>query len=362
MVVGPIGTEKAELTDLTASPPNDTTLSITSLNFSHPKDTMISLSRWDKYSLEYRTTSAGSWNIYALMPLAIEWDGIYTEYNDTGATEDYQWRFRFYNSNTAAYSDYSDTLSGAGWDRGSVGEMISSVRKIVSDETEIKDAEIIRFFNDAQQKIYSLYPKWFFLLKEGTAITTVASTKRYALPSDFGRMVSVKYNNTTNNSDVSTNLRYITNAEYDYKIQDNNSTDDDSLSVFTILPPDSSGTKGYIGVTTTGGSSPSTAGLTLTPKYYKTFTTLNSFGDITEVPIPEVLENYAIAQIYKIRQNENKADYYDSLFREQIELLKLDQRKYVNSRVFYRWAGRNSNRRLNSESGGYDENRRINYW
>ena len=357
IVVGPIGTEKAELTNLTATPPSDTSFTITALNFSHPKDTLVQLTRWDKFSLEYRTSSSGSWNIYAGMPTDIEWDSLYTEYNDSSATSSYQWRFRLYNSVTAAYSDYSDTLSATGWERGSVGEMISSVRKIVSDAQEdTKDEEIIRFFNDAQQKIYSLYDRWYFLLKTGTVIDTVASTRTYSLPSDFGRMHSVKYNYVAGGTDVSYNLRYIVLPEFDYKIQDNTVQDDDQLTVWTILPSE------VLGVCSQMGAAPSTAGLDITPRYYKQFATLDSFGDVTEVPIPEILENYAIAQIYKMRQNEAKADYYDSLFREQVELLKVEQRKTLQSRVFYRWAGRNSDRRLYGERGTYSDQDRINYW
>ena len=86
-----------------------------------------------------------------------------------------------------------------------------------------------------------------------------------------------------------------------------------------MYPGDSDNSAGYIYI----WPKPETAGLEITPKYYKTMTTLDTYGDETDVPIPSMLADYALSEIYKIRAQEDKATYYDKLFREQIDLLKL---------------------------------------
>lgn len=188
--VGEPGLDNTEVTNLTASPSNNTSLTVSALKFSHPKGTPVTYINWDKYSLEYRTTSTGTWVVYGSMPSVLAFDADYTEYRDTAATSTYQWRYRYYSSEKSAYSDYSDIIGASGWARNSVGYMIREIRKIINDleGKTVTDTEIIRFLNAAQDKVYSLYDRWWFLLKFGTAIPTTASGKTYNLPSDFGRI------------------------------------------------------------------------------------------------------------------------------------------------------------------------------
>ena len=345
ILAGEPGLESSEVANLTATPPTSTSLTITSLNFSHARGIQVYQISWDKYSLEYRATSSDSWSTYASMPANLRYDSISTEYRDASATSTYQWRYRYYSSENSAYSDYSDTISATGWPSNSVGYMVREVRKIIGDPESktVTDTEIIRFFNKAQDKIYALYDRWWFLLKIGTAIDTEVSTKDYDLPSDFGRLHSVLFRYINGASDISYNLKHLPMVEFDYVSRDNTASDNDEVKYYTIYLGDSNNTTGYLYIWPT----PETAGLDMTPRYYKTFTALDSFADTTEVPIPSMLEDYALAEIYKIRKEENIAEYYDKLFREQVDLLKLEQRKQVGSpRALWRYAGRDAERRL----------------
>lgn len=356
IVIGEPGLETSESTSLTAAPASSTTMTITALSFPHAKGTPVYFTRWDKYSLEYRTSSTGTWTAYGTMPAALRWDALSTEYRDTAATSAYQWRYRYYSTESSAYSDYSDTISATGWADNSVGYMVRNVRKIVNDPDAktISDTEIIRFFNAAQDKIYALYNRWWFLFKEGTAIDTVASTAKYSLPSDFGRLHSVLFRYVSGATDITYQLKYISLAEYDYEARDNNASADDEVKFYTILPGDSTNATGYLKVL----PKPETAGLDITPRYYKTFTDLDTYGDTTEVPIPSVLEDYALSQIYKIRKEEDKATYYDRIFREQIDLLKLMQRKQVGPpRYLWEYKGRKAMSRMYGNRNIYSDAR-----
>lgn len=344
IVVGEPYLERTEVTNLSATPPSKTTMTIGALSFTHTRGTPVYYTRWDKYSLEYRTSSTGSWTAYGSMPASLAYDSTHTEYRDTAATTTYQWRYRYYSTESATYSDYSDTITASGWPKNSVGYMVRQVRKIINDPEgkTVNDAEIIRFLNAAQDKVYSLYDRWWFLFKVGTAIDTVASTKTYNLPSDFGRMHSVLFKYVNGNTDTTYNLKYLSMVEFDYESRDNNESDSDEIKYYTIYPGDSTNETGYLYIWPT----PETAGLDITPRYYHTITDLDSYADETSIPIPEMLEDYAISQIYQIRKEDAKADRYDSQFREQIELLKMQQRKQVGSpRYLWKYKGQKAESR-----------------
>src|SRR3989304_9056145 len=130
-------------------------------------------------------------------------------------------------------------------------------------------------------------------------------------------------------------------VEFDYESRDNNAASDDNLQYYTIMPGDSTNERGYLKL----WPKPLTAGYDVTPRYYKTFSDLDSYADETDVPIPSILEDYAMAEIYKIRKDEDTAIYYDKIFREQIELLKLMQRKQVGQpRYLWKWAGKDADK------------------
>jgi len=362
IIVGEPGLEKTEITSLTATPGSATTLTVTALSYSHPKGTPVYFIRWDKYSLEYQSTSGGAFAVYGGMPADLRYDAISTEYRDASATTSYSWKYRYYSTENSVYSDYSDTIAASGWPRTSVGYMVREIRKIVNDPESrtISDEEIIRFLNSAQDKIYALYDRWWFLFKIGTVIDTVASQKIYNLPSDFGRMHSVQFRyNPTSSSDITYNLKYLPMTEFDYEARDNSATDNDEVVYYTIFPGDSTNATGYVHVWPV----PETAGYDMTPRYYKTFTDLDSYADETEIPIPAIIEDYALAQIYKIRKEENKADFYDKNFREQIELLKLEQRKVVGSpRYLWKYVGPHAEDRLFGTRGIYSDSDRERNW
>jgi hypothetical protein len=76
-----------------------------------------------------------------------------------------------------------------------------------------------------------------------------------------------------------------------------------------------------------------------------------------------MLEDYALAQIYEIRKEEEKAQRYDRMFREQLELLKLEQRKNAKPlRHMWRYAGRHNERRLFGTRTIYSDEQKEKYW
>jgi len=361
IVIGEPGLENTEVTHLTVAPPDSGTMTISALQFPHPKGTPVYYISWDKYSLEYETTDTGPWVVYGSMPASLAFDALSIEYRDSSATSTYKWRYRYYSTEKSAYSDYSDVISTTGWPRNSVGYMIREVRKAVNDldAKTISDTEIIRFFNACHDKVYTLYDRWWFLLKTGTAIPTVTNTIKYALPTDFGRMDRLQYEYVFGSEDTVYNLKYINRTEFDYVSRDQTASGDDNLKLYSIYPGDSSNPTGYIKVF----PRPNAGAMNITPIYYKTFTDLVSYANQTEVPVPDLLENYAIARILGIRKEDDKESEYDTMWKSQIQLLKGLQRKQSGPpRQLWTFHGHDADRRLYGNRESYNDKNREDFW
>ena len=193
-VFGEPGEELTELETISSITGKTTITVAAALDFSHPKDTPIYRVNWNFVDLEGRSSSSGTFATLTLSP--IQWDKLNTVYYHSDGTDTWQYRFRFYNSITATYSEYSPTIAGSGFTRSSVGYMIRQVRQIANDldGRVAGDRAIIRFFNMGQDIIRGVKRDWSWLKVSDNTTTTTASTKRYGLPTNIG--------NTGNVSDI----------------------------------------------------------------------------------------------------------------------------------------------------------------
>lgn len=317
-----VGEPSEELTEekRIASISGTTTINMASgLNFSHAKGTAIYRVLWDFVVIERRASSSDSWAAITESP--IQWDNKNNEtiYFDSSGVETSQYRYRFYNSVTVTYSEYSPTLTGAGFSRQQVGYMLREVRKIVQDLERkiVTDDEIIRYFNRGQDIIYGNNPRYWFLLvdtyRAGTGISATASTDVYSLStySTFGHLQSVRYRYNSSGTDTIYHLEQKPIFEFDKLMSDLNQTADDWASSYKILPADSSSSNGYLHIfpeTKTTGVG------TIYPNYFEKMANLDTVDDETQVPFPNLLEDFAISQIEKVKGNEGKAKVYEDLF------------------------------------------------
>lgn len=313
LVVGTPSEETAEMKKITGTSGN-TTLSLSSaLNFTHQKGVVVYKTPWDFVSIERRTSSSGT--MAEISQSGIQWDNPNNEtvYYDANATDAYEYRFRFYNSSSGIYSEYSPTITGAGFDRDQVGYMIRTVRKLTNDLQSkiVTNDEIIWFFNEYQDIIYSHNPKYWFLLvdtyKGSNGIAATAGNNVYTLSgySTFGHIDTVRYKLVTGGANELYHLSKKGSVEFDKIASDLNTASDDWAWIYKLLPEDSSSDNGYLQifpVTKTTGVG------TLYPNYYEKMADLESVADATQVPLPKLLEQYAIGKIEQIKGNAAKAD------------------------------------------------------
>ena len=318
IVIGEPTEELTELKKISSVSSVDTINLASALNFDHPKGTPIYKIVWNFVSIERRSSSSGTFA--EITQSGIQWDSKTNEtyYYDQDATNTYQYRFRFYNSVTTTYSEYSPTITGAILQRDTVQYMLDDVRKIGGDmERKLtSDDELIRMFNEAQDIIYTHNPRYFFLkvdtFESGSgSIAATAGEDKYTLGNltNYGHLSYVKYRYTSGADDVIYVLRQIDEVEFDRIDSDQNQTDDNWPQVYKLIPADSSSENGYFKITP--DIKDSSIG-TFYPVYYERMADLASVADTTQVPLPYLVETLAIAYLFRIKGNEAKAKIYEN--------------------------------------------------
>lgn len=318
LVCGEPREERTELRQI-ASLTGNTTVGINSaFRFSHSKGSPLYKSYWDFVSIERRTSSAGSFA--EISQSAIQWDNKLNEtvYYDQNATSAYEYRFRFYNSSTAEYSEYSDTISGAAPARNTVRAMVQEVRLNTGDIDRkiVSDDEIIESFNTAQDIIYTHNPKYWFLYVDtyelgSGSIAATTNEDVYTLNNltRFGHLSGLKYRFNSGGDDIIYQMRRESEVEFDRLDSDQNITDDNWPTIYKLIPADASSDNGYFKVTP--DIKDSNVG-TFYPLYYEKMANLDSPADVTQVPLPRLLIDYAIAFVERIKGNETKAKIYEA--------------------------------------------------
>lgn len=315
-VIGEPGEDKTEAQQISSATGNTQINFPATFRFDHNKSTVLYRSSWDQVEISKMTVVGGAW--VNITESRIQWDKSDTIYiDDDGGTTD-SYRFRFWNSVSNIYSDYSPTVTGAGFARNQVGFMLTRVRKNINDleRKVVSDDEIIQQLDSAQDLVKGVRQDWWFLLvdtfKQLDGIAVIASTGVYSLAdyTDFNFLESIRYNFNDGTDNI---LRHITGIDailFDDRVRNQDKDEDDQIEVYKLLPPDSSSANGYIQVDPV----PEAANGTLYPNYYKDLTTLDDVADETPIPIPSILEQYAISQCERIKGNEKKAELYETLF------------------------------------------------
>ena len=320
IVVGEPGEELTELQTISNISGKTTITLKAALNFAHIKDTPIYKHNWNFVEIEGRSTSSGIFALITQSP--IQWDKLNTVYYHAAGTNTWEYRHRFYNSVTATYSEYGPTVTGLGFTRSQVGYMIRQVRQITNDlDGRIAgDRAIIRFFNAAQDIIRGVKTNWWFLRVTDTSTTTTVNINKYALPtnvSNTGNVEDVRYQFNDGTINLIYQLKFYSEREFDLLVEDQNRSTDDYAKIYTFKEADSSSASGYLLVEPI----PKTTGRgTFHIRYNREMADLDTVDDETLVPLPVLLENFAIAQMERIKGNEAKAQIYADLFygRQQV--------------------------------------------
>lgn len=313
-VIGEPSTEKCESKAISSLVAQTSLIIPTALKYTHQKGEILYRSEYDAIEISYLV--AGIWTVLQ-SALPIQWDQPDTIYVHQGGTDSTSYRFRFYNQTSANYSEYSGTLTGAGHGRTTIGFLLGKVREKINDpeKKQVSDQQIISFFCDAKDIIRGVRNDWWFWkrISEGD-ITTTADVFKYSLDTISTRLDyigDVRYRYDDGNIVEIYPIDFRTDNEFDQLVRDENRTNDDWVSNYNIMPGDTSSVSGYIQVdprpkTTSYGS--------FYIRWYENEASYTSVTDTTDIPLPNLLINFAIAQCERIKGNETKAKIYEDLF------------------------------------------------
>lgn len=377
MVIGEPGVEKTEQKRIQSIVATTSFIIPTALKYTHNKGDIVYTSEYDQVEISSNT---GSWSVLATID--IQWDGKETVYIHQGGTDATSYRFRFSNSVTGDTSEYSPTIGGGGFVVGQIGYHLDIVRGIVNDRDKkiVSDSEILRFFTEAKNIIRARRNDWWFWKKfsDGT-ITTTANILKYNLDTISDRVEyigQIRYRLDDGTQDEVYPIDVVSDIEFYDLVRDSDRQNNDHVEVANIMPPDSSSSSGYIRVYPTPAT---TSYGSFYIDWYKNETDYTSVSDTTDIPIPALLENFAIAMIEQLKGNDSKAKLYRQLFfgpsnkdrkneREMTGIALLEQlqngkgRALNKPRVIRRWAGRNTISRVYRTHSRSADYRRENYF
>jgi len=320
-VVGVVGDEQTEQKDVSSVSGNTGIVLSGALKFEHIKQTPIYRSSYNQVSIESQFGSSGSWNV--LTTQDIQWDKTETLYIDPNGADTYNYRFRFYNSASNNYSAYSPTLSGAGLEPNTVGKMIVNVRRKVRDANRerVSDERIIELLVEGQDTISGIRDDWWFLrvdtyelYKRGysNGIPTVGNQSYYDL-ADLGNLNYLKRIRYSYNVNAQTQIYDLTpkpDEEFDRYEQNPTNTNNNNVLYYKLAPPDTGSDLGYFVVWPVPQD---TSGIFF-PIYFKDMNDLSDISDTTNIPFPQILEDYAAWRIHNDLGNTVEAGKYKNLF------------------------------------------------
>jgi hypothetical protein len=315
IVVGNPGDEVTELKKLNGISGNTVLTLASALNFAHAKDTMVYKVLWDFVSIEGRSSSAGVFAEITQSP--VQWDSKSKEtiYYHSSGTDDWEYRFRFYNSVSLLYSEYSPTLTGAGFTKYQMGYIIREARKIAGDVDGrvMSTDELLRGATRAKNIIRAKNAKfWFWKVngyQDSKTVAATAGNSVYSLAgiTDLGVLDFIEYRYANGATDQKYPLEQKSDIEFLEYTKNLNRAQNDYPELFRLLPPNSSSAKGYF--ETEFKIQNSNVG-TFYINYYKEETDYNSVDDTTAILIPEILEDYLIHLIYQAKGNSEKGAEY----------------------------------------------------
>jgi hypothetical protein len=222
------------------------------------------------------------------------------------------------------------------------------------------------YMTDFQDLIYEKIPEAWWFEKEGTEVATAASSYKYSIEDNWPDFVSMDYviykyvvGSTTEEYPIS----YMSAIEFmNRKRNDSDATeDDDYVSNWALLPPDTNSDKGYIGLDAT----PKTANCYIKPVYFFELEDITDFSDTLVIPKPKAYEDYVLYRIASDIKNDdaNEAKY---AARNEANILSLKKRskRQMGQKELLKYRGQKGyNRMFNGISSYYrDVDRRVTHW
>lgn len=183
-LLGKIGSETAETIQKNGAGTIGTAIAVDAVTFAHPINTPLFRLDYNQFRLAHSTsTSTADIDAANVVTAALQFDDTYTRYEDTAYTTGYYF-IRFYNFQTAVFSDYSAAIPISGHVQLSLWEVARRVYKHLGlldnddmDESTVKFSEVRRVLNDKQREI--VHERLWTFAEGERSFAAVANQFRY---------------------------------------------------------------------------------------------------------------------------------------------------------------------------------------
>ncbi len=184
IILGEIGTGNAEIMQIKGTVTDGTTLNIDNAGsggtrYTHSINEPVYRIDFNQVEFNRNTTDTTS-GVSVLSTAEVQPDDLFTRFEDTANTTGFGF-VRFKNSETSAFSPYSDGIPYTGYPATSLGRMIRMVRRHLNepDIDNITDEDIIEEINEKQRDVAHerLWPFYETIRSD----STVLNQKRYTI-------------------------------------------------------------------------------------------------------------------------------------------------------------------------------------
>ena len=220
VILGHVGTEKTEAKRITAAVTAGTSLTVAALTFDHTVDTVVMKTLWDQAEISGAATLTGAKTVIAT--ISLQYDADFSTYVNTGTTYAYYF-VRYYNSNAATYSSYSDGVMDGGAVSGYAQNTVRAVKTEALAMTNEKIGDLItdEWLNNeiqaCEQNVYREKKVWSWAYTFNSILgSTTTGEFRVALPTDISDAHSNK-SILGVHIETKPDMYYITKSELDQK-------------------------------------------------------------------------------------------------------------------------------------------------
>ena len=196
VVIGTLGEESCEIGKIASISGNTITLTA-NLGVTHAENTPITVIDYDQVELWKATTETGTYALVSGTITDLSADEEFTLLEDADAVSTDYFKIKYYNSHSETYSEFSDSLSQAGFSRYALASIQDHVLKVAEDEKEkrITRSMITEWANQWKDllanRIIEINEKYFITYRE---YTLVSGTAEYTLLGKVTRLNKVEAN------------------------------------------------------------------------------------------------------------------------------------------------------------------------
>lgn len=197
ILIGEFGSETSEIRQIDGSPSGNSLIISSATGFAHSESTKITILKYNQ--VKFWQTAASTYNSAEnyLGVEDIQPDDVFTKYQDTVNSTGFGW-FCFYNSTTAQTTTNSNAIPYADFNEYSVKKILDAFFSLLNNKEMklITHEDAFRWLNEA----YTISLNELNLVNQEYGVpaeyslSVTSGTAEYALPSDFGKLISIHAN------------------------------------------------------------------------------------------------------------------------------------------------------------------------